>query len=93
MLAGLKQLVPENVPKEQVETLMGQGKQILPQILGLVGIKIPVEEAPLSSDHAANTKTTTFIEDVRLWRATLEVSKGASPVIPLNEFEEHVSKL
>lgn len=89
LLSTLKALLAENLPAEQVNALGEQAKQLLPQILGAVGVKPSAKEVSTESTELS----TTVIEDVHAWKATLSVSKGPHPVRDLSEFEENEAKL
>ena len=94
LLEAMKKLIPEGTAPDKADSLAAQGKQILPQLLGMVGIKPALKETPSpSADEIQPLQEATNIEDVHAWKAKLEVSKGATPVTPLAEFEEHSSKL
>ena len=92
MLSAIRKLLPKELSADQTDSLVEQGKQMLPQILAGLGIKSPVKDA-LPQAEDALTKPTTIIEEVHEWKAKLEVSAGPSPVTDLSYFQDNESKL
>lgn len=92
----------------QIKGFADQGRAVLTQIFPQLGIKTgsapAVEDNGLANGHATNgdqvvmngeqkKKQPVWIEDVRTWKAGLEVSTGAQPVKDLSEFMEAGAKL
>lgn len=95
--------------EEQIKGFTVQGRAVLLQVFPQLGIKTGAadaapEENGLANGHATNgeqvvmngdskKKEPVWIEDVRSWKAGLEVSTGAQPVRDLSEFMESEAKL
>lgn len=94
--------------EEQIKGFTDQGRAVLLQVFSQLGIKTGTDEAVDEKDSLANgraasgdqivmngdaQKEPVWIEDVRNWKAGLEVSTGAQPVRDLSEFVEAGAKL
>ena len=80
---------------EQITTFADQVKVLLPATLPSLGVKVaPPSEVATNGDAVeASVAKATKVEDGRLWRASMVMSKGAVPVKPLSAFEDREAKL
>lgn len=84
-------------PAEQTSSIISQAQQLLGTVLPSLGIEVKqnVDGVDGAEDlpEAPPMKPTKYIEDVREFKASLEVSAGARPVTDLSQFEELEPKL
>jgi len=85
------------VGEEQIKSFTDQGRAVLMQVFPQLGIKTGGADA--TSEEAGQVvmkgekKEPVWVEDVRAWKAGLEVSAAAQPVRDLSEFMENEAKL
>lgn len=85
------------VSEEDASEVLVQGQQLLGTILPGLGIEVKqsvdgvdgVEELP----EVPTVKETTFIKDVRAYKASMKLTQGRRPVTSLSEFEDIEPKL
>lgn len=86
-------------PEAEVNALMAQVTPALQQALPAIGITTSVAPAVEPKDTKAtqavlaDRKKATVIEDVRLFKASIQLSEGAQPVQDLSTFEDLEPKL
>lgn len=85
------------VQEDDANAILEQGQQLLGTILPSLGIEVKqsVDGIDGAEDFpkAPPVKKTTFIENVRDYKATLETTPGRRPVCDLSEFEDTEPKL
>ena len=82
------------VSAEQSEQVLAQGQQLLGMALPSLGIEVrPSAEDTRDLPQAPEVKQTTYIQDVREYKASLQVSAAPRPIVDLNEFEDFEPKL
>ena len=96
------------VAKDQVSQIIDEGKAMLAELSSLSKASVGLNGAKRADDgliNGVNQATTiepeassngikpVFIEDVPLWKAGMEIGKGARPVKDLSEFEDIEPKL
>lgn len=81
---------------EEVSQIIAQGEQLLATALPSLGIEVPPVVDGVDGEglpEAPPVKTTTMIENVHDFKASLSVSAGPRPVTDLSNFEELEPKL
>lgn len=85
------------LPADKVAPVLEEGKKMMGTVLAGIGIEkedmTKAKEVNGEVEAAQEKQQPTVVEDVHAWKAGLEVSKGASPVCDLSEFEELDAKL
>ena len=82
------------VPPERSQQVIEQGQKLMGTILPGFGIEVTPTNGEIENlPRAPSVKTTTMIENVRDYKASLELSAGPRPVTSLSEYEDSESKL
>ena len=83
-----------NVQPDLLKKILDQGPQAIRTVLSSLEIEVRTASGDMNSfPKAPKVKETTYIEDVRVYKSSLEMSAGARPVTDLSEFEDFESKL
>ena len=84
------------LPEEDADAVLEQGQQLLGTVLPSLGIEVKQSVDGVEGENfpaAPPMKKTTFIENVRNFKASLELTAGRRPVTDLTEFEDMEPKL
>ena len=91
--SATKSYIGTSMPAKDVDELVEQLDQALPQMLTALKIKAPVVETNGETAVSAKVAAPVIIDDVHKWKAALQVSKGPVAMEDLKDFEDLGAKL
>lgn len=91
VISACKTAIGSSLPENKSAEILQEVEKALPQVFVQLKIKEPAQEESLPSPP--KTSEPTLIQDVHLWKASMQVSKGVLPVTNIKDYQEFESKL